>query len=70
LITRRVVVATPDGLLRFNRDREEFKLYQSVMACPPVPSSASSKITRETSGWEPKVVIPVQPNHEDFHQLL
>ena len=44
-------VATPNGLLRFDRDREQFSyLMASAMACRPVPSSASSKITMATFG--------------------
>ena len=43
-------VATTNGLLRFDRDCDEFTIHDEAMVCRPVLSTVSSKIAAEICG--------------------
>ena len=64
-------LGTPNGLLRFDRDREQFVMLWRARG--PVGQFRPRHPRR--SQWQPlgrhrRRVIPVQPIHEDVHELL
>ena len=64
-------LGTPNGLLRFDRDREQFVMLWRARG--PVGQFRPRHPRR--SPWQPlgrhrRRVIPVQPIHEDVHELL
>ena len=64
-------VATTNGLVRFDREREQFTIYDERDG---LPASSVHGILEDRNGnlWVSTAgrVIPVQPTHEDLHQLL
>ena len=64
-------VATPNGLVRFDREREQFTIFDERDG---LPASSVHSILEDRNGklWVSTAggLVAVQPAHEDLHQLL